>query len=131
MELKALRERVEALEAQATTVAPATTTTVVPAQQFDSVDWHSFYDWCLDHRGYRGVDCDELADDLQEWVNKYPEFKDCGLKAAKWRAVTNTVEINTRITRNVYYMKLRACRGVEEPSPVATTAAPAATTAAP
>jgi hypothetical protein len=84
------------------------TTTDAAEEQFDSVDWQSFYDWCLDHRGYWGVDCHDRADDLQDWVTNYPEFEDCGLKAAKWYAV-ETKSDDLPLSQIPYVLKLQGC----------------------
>ncbi len=83
-------------------------TTDAAEEQFDSVDWQSFYDWCLDHRGYWGVDCHDRADNLQDWVNNYPEFKDCGLKAAQWYAV-ETKSDDPSLSQIPYVLKLQDC----------------------
>jgi hypothetical protein len=99
------------------------TTTDAAEEQFDSVDWQSFYDWCLDHRGYWGVDCHDRADDLQDWVNNYPEFEDCGLKAAKWYAV-ETKSDDLPLSQIPYVLKLQDCLPwMETSAPTATNAA--------
>ena len=90
---------------------------------FDSDDWHSFYDWCLDHRGYWGVDCDDWANDLQRRVEKDPEFEGCFLKAAKWAVVESKSDMNSPLTKRVWFLKLRSCRGETQPAYVPTTAA--------
>ena len=119
--------------APATTTAAPTTTTAAPTTtvattttvaSFDSVDWHAFYDWCLENRGYRGVDCGDWADDLQEEVNENLELEDCFLKAAKWSVVESTSDMNAPLVRNLWVPKRIACRELE--SSAATTAPPRA-----
>jgi hypothetical protein len=100
VELEELRDRVAVLEQQL-----ASTSTAVTAEPFDSTDWHSFYDWCVDHRETGGVDCADQTDHLQEWVNENPELKDCGLKAAKWFVPTTL-----NASRSTYYKMLNNCQ---------------------